>query len=128
MLEEMENPDIQVIIEDLNNGGHSIIKRINPNELCRTLRYNLNTTNDNTEVTNDLVAKARKYNNVMFESRLTAKQKRMEIATFITPALTFPFRGGTLKYEELTAIQQPLGISTCHSHNVHRNFERTCLQ
>ena len=127
MLEETENPDIQVRIEDLDNGFHSIIKGIHPNELCRTLGYNLNTMNDNTEMTKDLVAKSRKYNNALFKSRLTAKQKRMTIATFITPALAFPSRGGTLKYEELASIQKPLGMSTCPLHNVQGNFSLTCL-
>ena len=91
MLEEIENPDIQVRIEYLDNGRHSILKYINPNEIDRTLGYNLNATNDNTEVTKDLVAKAKKYNDALYGSRLTAEQKRMAIATVITPALTLPF-------------------------------------
>jgi hypothetical protein len=37
MLDENENPDIQVRIEDLDNGGHSVLKRINPSEYRRTL-------------------------------------------------------------------------------------------
>ena len=51
----------------------------------------------------------------------------MAIATFITPSLTFTFRGGTLKYEELMAIHQPIGTSTCYSHNLHRNVMCMCL-
>ena len=51
----------------------------------------------------------------------------MAIATFVTPSLTFPFRGGTLKYEELSATQKPLGMATCHSHNFHRNVARMIL-
>ena len=74
-----------------------------------------------------LVAKSKKYNEALYRSRLTAEQKRMAIATFITTSLTFPLRGGNLKYEGLSAIQQPLGMATCHSHNVHRNVVRTSL-
>ena len=125
MLDENENPDIQVRIEDLDNGGNSVLKRINPSDYRRTLGYNLNATNDNTELTKVLVAKAKKYNEALYRYRLTAAQKQMAITTFITPSLTFPFRGGTLKYEELSAIQKPLGMATCDSHNVHRNVAIT---
>ena len=100
MLEKTENTDIQVRTEDLNNRCHSILKNMNPTEINHTLGYNLNATNDNTEVTKALVTKSRKYNEALLKSRLTAKQTRMAIAMFITPALTFPFRGGTLKYEK----------------------------
>ena len=54
MLEETKNADIQVRIEDLDNGGHSIIKSNNPNQLHRTLEHNFNATNDNTEATKEL--------------------------------------------------------------------------
>ena len=37
MLDENENPDIQVRIKDLDNGGNSVLKRINPSEYRRTL-------------------------------------------------------------------------------------------
>ena len=37
MLDETENPDIQVRIDDLDNGGSSVLKRINPNKFRRTL-------------------------------------------------------------------------------------------
>jgi hypothetical protein len=66
MLDENENPDIQVRIEYLDNGGNSILKRINPSEYRRTLGYNLNATNDNTELTKVLVAKAKKYNEALY--------------------------------------------------------------
>ena len=104
MLDETENPDIQVRIDDLDNGGNSLLKLINTSEYRRMLGYNLNATNDNTELTKVLVAKVKTYNEALYQSRLTAAQKQMAIATFITPSLTFPFRGGTLKYEELSAI------------------------
>ena len=75
ILNEHENPDIQVRIEDLDNGGYSVLKRINPSEYRRTLGYNLNSTNDNTELTKVLVAKSKKYNEALHRSRLTAAQK-----------------------------------------------------
>ena len=59
MLDENENPDIQVRIEDLDNGGYSVLKRINPSEYRRTLGYSLNATNNNIELTKVLVAKPR---------------------------------------------------------------------
>ena len=99
MLEETENPDIQVRIEDFDNRRYKILKCIHPNQLRRMLGYKLNATDDNTEVTKELLAKSRNYNEALYGSRLTTEQKRMVIATFITPALTFPFRGETLKYE-----------------------------
>ena len=105
MLDENENPDIQVRIEDLDNGGNSVLKRINPSDYRIMLGYNLNATNDNTELMKVLVAKAKKYNEALYISRLTAAQKRMAITTFITPSLTIPFRGGNLSYEELSAIK-----------------------
>ena len=60
MLDENENPDIQVRIDDLDNGGNSVLKRINPNKFRITLGYNLNSTNDNTELTKVLVVKSKK--------------------------------------------------------------------
>ena len=74
MLEEAENPDIQVRIEDLDNGGHIILKRINRKEVRRTLGYNLNATNDNTELKMTLVKKSRKYNEVF--SRPSCQQSK----------------------------------------------------
>ena len=40
------------------------------------------------------------------------------------PALTFPFRAGTLSYTNVYAFQQPLGTSIYHSHNVHTHTGR----
>ena len=57
-LTKLINPDIPVRIDDLDNGGNSVLKCINPSDYRRTLGYNLNATNDNTELTKVLVAKA----------------------------------------------------------------------
>ena len=77
MLDDTENPDIQGRIEDLDNGGHSVLKRINPNELHRTLGNNLNANNDNMGLTKKMVANTKNHNEALYGSRLTAEQKRM---------------------------------------------------
>ena len=90
MLKETENPDIQVRIEHLDNGGQRILKCINPNEIRRTLGCNLNTTNDNTEVTVALVTKSRKYNEALLASRMTVKQHIWKSRSLLLRLSYFP--------------------------------------
>ena len=89
MLQKDENPDIQVRIKDLNNVGHCVLKRINPNGVHWTLQYHLNLINDNTELRKSLVYKAKKYNNALLDAHLTAKEKRMAYTASIMPPVTF---------------------------------------
>ena len=48
MMEEEENPELQVRIEDLNNGGFRVLQRLDPIQIHKSLGYTLNLTNDNT--------------------------------------------------------------------------------
>ena len=106
MLREEENRDIQVRMKDIDNDGQRLINRIKDNDVNQTLgcHINLTITNDNTKLTNTLVAKANKYNNDLLNSHLFAKQKRMTYTTCITPAVTFLFHGGTLGFTSLSDI------------------------
>ena len=74
MLQEDQNPDIQVRIEDFDNGGHRVLKYINPNEVHGILGRHLNITNNNTKLTKTLVAKSKEINTDFLTSHLRAKQ------------------------------------------------------
>ena len=103
-----------------------MLKRIDPNNVHRTIGYHLNITNNNTELAKTLVAKSTKYNDMIHKYHVTANQKRMAYTIFITTAIIFPFYRGTLGFEELSTIQKPLGTTICHSYNTHRSVSWAC--
>ena len=48
MLKEEENPELQVRIEDLDNGGFRFLQTLNHTKVHKIIGYTLNLTNDNT--------------------------------------------------------------------------------